>query len=223
MSFATFAYPGTGFRWVIHTAAMLGFAMLVAAPAAEARSVPPGGSIDVTDPLTGVSLADRPELAGIIIFEQTQPFAGDAFFGVLTTRVIREDVGGTLDFYYKVEQPLDSYSIKGFDSFTTDVDFRTDLPGDPLLRGAIGVARSTDGDILNFNFGNGFLFVQTNATQFALTGEGTFPDDSGDSIARVSRIAVPSVIPLPPAVYAGLIGLTMAAGASHWHRRIRTD
>src|SRR5205809_426506 len=93
---------------------------------ALARPLPPGTSIDVTDPLTGVSLADRPELAGDVIFETDQPFAGLAFNGVLTTRVVREDVADTLDFYYRVDPVLDSYSIKGFDSFTTDVDFRTD-------------------------------------------------------------------------------------------------
>ena len=223
MLFERVAYPGVSVRWIIFTAAALGWAASVAPRSAEARPVPPGGSIDVTDPLTGVSLADRPELEGMIILELTQPFAGDAFSGVLTTRVVREDAAGTLDFYYKVEPTLDSYSITGFDSFTTDVDFRTDVPDDLGPRGAMGVARSADGDTLNFLFANGFLFVQTNATEFELTGEGVFPDNSGDSIARISGIAVPSAIPLPPAVYAGLIGLALAAGACYQRRSVRTD
>jgi hypothetical protein len=183
----------------------------------HARPLPPGGNIDaLTDPLTGVSLADRPELAGDVIFEIDQPFAGAAFNGVLTTRVVRETVSGTLDFYYRVEQPLDSYDISGFNSFTIDADFRTDLPDDPLPKGNQGVHRSDDGNTVDFVFANGFIFLQTNATAFDRSGTGRFPDNSGDSIATLSNIAVPTAappaIPLPPAVFAGLSGLALAAG-----------
>lgn len=189
----------------------------VLAAAVQARPLPPGGNIDaLTDPLTGVSLADRPELAGDVIFEIDQPFAGAAFNGVLTTRVVRETASGTLDFYYRVEQPLDSYDITGFNSFTIDADFRTDLPDDPLPKGNQGVHRSDDGNTVDLVFANGFIFLQTNATAFDRHGTGRFPDDSGDSIATLSNIPVPTAappaIPLPPAVFAGLSGLAMAAG-----------
>jgi hypothetical protein len=199
-------------------------AMLASAPAVvNARPLPPGSGIDsFTDPLTGVSLADRPELAGDIIFQLDQPFAGKAFDGVLTTRVVRETKAGTLDFYYRVDPVLDSYSIKGFNSFTTDVDFRTDL--DDPRHGTEGAARSADGDTINFDFVLGFLFVQTNAKSFDRHGTGVFPDNSGDSIATLSNIAVPAQstppsIPLPPAFLAGLSGLALAAGACHRFRR----
>jgi hypothetical protein len=191
-----------------------------------ARPLPPGSAIDVTDPLTGVSLADRPELAGDVIFELDQPFAGAAFNGVLTTRIVRETNSGTLDFYYRVEQPLDSYEISGFNSFTIDADFRTDLPDDPGPKGAQGVHRSADGDTVGFDFANGFIFLQTNATAFDRHGTGRFPDNSGDSTATLADIAVPfasspPAIPLPPAVLPGLSGLAIAAAFCIRQRRRR--
>jgi hypothetical protein len=194
----------------------------------HARPLPPGTAIDVTDPLTGVSLADRPELAGDVIFELDQPFSGAAFNGVLTTRIVRETNAGTLDFYYRVEQPLDSYEITGFNSFTIDADFRTDLPDDPGPKGAQGVHRSADGNTVGFDFANGFIFLQTNATDFDRHGTGAFPDDSGDSIATLSDIAVPVAgnpppsIPLPPGLLPGLAGLAMAAAACRRYRRLRS-
>jgi hypothetical protein len=220
----------TRVQWIRRLSATASaFAMCLAlSSGAHARPLPPGSAIDVTDPLTGVSLADRPELAGDVIFELDQPFAGAAFSGVLTTRVVRETTRGTLDFYYRVEQPLDSYEITGFNSFTADVDFRTDLPDDPGPKGAQGAHRSADGNTIGFDFVNGFLFVQTDATDFDRHGTGRFPDDSGDSVATLSDIAVPVAanpppsIPLPPAVVPGLAGLVMAAGACWRFRRMRT-
>jgi hypothetical protein len=172
----------------------------------------------VTNPLTGVTLMDRPELAGDIIFEETRQFTdGEFFSGTFRTRVVRETVSGTLDFYYLAAPTQDAFSVTGFDAFTTDVDFRLDIPGDPDPGGgASGVARSEDGDTLFFSFRNGFTFVQTNATDFARTGSAAFSDPSGN-IARLSGVATP--IPLPPALYAGLTGLAIAAGCYRWHRR----
>jgi hypothetical protein len=191
-----------------------------------ARPLPPGSAIDVTDPLTGVSLTDRPELAGDTIFETDQPFAGLAFNGVLTTRIIRETSTGTLDFYYRVEQPLDSYEVTGFNSFTIDADFRTDLPDDTGAKGAEGVHRSADGDTVGFDFANGFIFLQTNATAFDRHGTARLPDDSGDSVATLTDVAVPvasapPAIPLPPALLPGLSGLAIAAAFCIRYRRRR--
>jgi hypothetical protein len=191
-------------------------AVVVPAGVAHARPLPPGAAIDVTDPFTGVSLADRPELAGDVIFEVDQPFAGAAFSGTLTTRIVRETGTGTLDFYYRVSPVLDSYDITGFNGFNIDADFRTDLPDDPGPKGAQGAHRSADGDTVGFDFVNGFLFLQTDATAFDRSGTARLPDNSGDSVATLSNVAVPTqappVVPLPPAIFAGLGGLAMAAG-----------
>jgi hypothetical protein len=216
-------------RWIKRLAVAAAASMcLVFSAEVHARPLPPGSAIDVTDPLTGVSLADRPELAGDVIFEIDQPFAGAAFNGVLTTRVVRETTAGTLDFYYRVEQPLDSYEVTGFNSFTIDADFRTDLPDDTGIKGAEGVHRSADGNTVGFDFANGFIFLQTNATAFDRHGAARLPDDSGDSIATLADIAVPVAsapppsIPLPPALLPGLAGLVIAAGACRRYRRLRT-
>jgi hypothetical protein len=215
-------------RWINRLAvAAAAFSMCLALSAiVHARPLPPGSAIDVTDPLTGVSLAERPELAGDIIFEIDQPFAGAAFNGVLTTRIVRETSSSTLDFYYRVERPLDSYDVTGFNSFTIDADFRTDLPEEPFQKGNEGVHRSADGNTVGFDFANGFIFLQTNATAFDRHGTARLPDDSGDSIATLADVAVPvasspPAIPLPPALLPGLSGLAIAAAFCIRYRRRR--
>src|SRR5687768_18077205 len=197
---AMWARCGRGMRCAVAAAV----AIFLASSFTLARPLAPGESIDVTDPLTGTSLAERPELAGDIIFELTQNFSGDAFSGTLQTRVVRETDAGTLDFYYRVDPTLDSYSVTGFNGFSTDVDFRTDLPDDPGPHGASGAARTADGDTIHFVFRGGWTFVQTNATDFRTTGTATFPPNNVGDPVTIGGVAVP--IPLPPAVYAGAIG-----------------
>ena len=187
----------------------------LAAPAAQARIVPPGGNIDsLTDPLTGVTLADRPDLIGDIIADLTVPFDnGLALQGTIRTQVVREEVAGTLDFYYTIFRGTDVYSISGFQSFSTDVDFRLDLGF-----AATGVHRSDDGDTLDFvNVSSeGPTFVKTNATEFALTGKFELFDENGDPVPATATVYVPTAtaIPLPPALLAAPPAFALAVLAS---------
>jgi hypothetical protein len=181
---------------------------------AHARIVQPGQTLDpVSDPLTGVSLAERPELAGQIILDVTAPFDnGDLFQGTIRTQVVREDVGGTLDFYYDISPSIEEFLVTGFDRFLTDVDGREDLGS-----GAEGVGRSADGDTLQFIFSaGGPTFVKTDATAFALRGTLiAIPDGSGGP----ATATVPVPVPLPPALLAAPAALLLAGYAGKRLRR----
>jgi hypothetical protein len=182
---------------------------------AQARVVAPGGKIDpFSDPLTGVSLAERPELMGQIIADLLVPFSNGEFFqGTVRTQVVREDVSGTLDFYYTVDPHLDEVRISGFGHFLTDVDWRDDLG-----KGASGGFRTADGDTLDLAFnGGGPTFVKTDATAFARTGVFLAFPNGGDP--PPPAVAVFSPIPLPPAVLAAPAAFALAAFAGRRLRR----
>jgi hypothetical protein len=202
-------------RWGGLAALGLMFAAL-APTGAQARVVGPGeGTDSEVDPFTGVSLADRPDLIGQVIADLTVPFDnGLVLQGTIRTQVVREDVSGTLDFYYQLSRGIDGYSISGFDNFFTDVDFRTDLG-----RGAAGVGRSADGDKLTFSFvaNDGPTFVKTNATEFALTGSFLIFDDNSDPIPATATVFAP--VPLPPAVLAAPAALALAGLAGRMLKR----
>lgn len=54
--------------------------------------------------LPGTTSVARPELAGVVLEDILQPFsfAGGGITGSVQSRVTRETVAGTLDFYWKV-------------------------------------------------------------------------------------------------------------------------
>jgi len=209
----------------VRAAVVAGLMGLAFAGASHARPLPPGANIDaLTDPFTGVTLADRPELAGEVILELDQPFRNDelAFEGVFRTVVVREDVSGTLDFYYFAEPALDVFSVTGFGRREIDVDVRLDFADAPGGAGG-GAFRTPDGDTIFFSLRNGFTFVQTDATTFNLTGSAVVVGASPGQRLTIEGVPVPVaepvVIPLPPALYAGLAGLALAAYSHRRHRR----
>jgi hypothetical protein len=192
-------------------------ALFAPAPHAQARIIQPGeGNDSLVDPLTGVSLAERPELAGEIIADLLVPFTNViSVEGTVRTQVVREAVTGTLDFYYTVTPANDVLTISGFDNFLTDVDWRKDLG-----KGASGAFRTPEGDtlILSFNSG-GTTFVKTDATEFALTGSLVFSPDNGDPAFTAATVYAPAAIPLPPALLAAPPAFALAVLAQ---RRFKT-
>ena len=183
--------------------------LFIASPQAQARIIQPGeGNDALVDPLTGVALADRPELAGDVIADLLVPFSnGVSVEGTVRTQVVREAVTGTLDFYYTVTPANDLVRISGFDNFLTDVDWRTDLG-----KGASGAFRSADGDTLNLSFNSGGpTFVKTDATEFALTGSFVFSPDNADPAPPPVAVYAPAAIPLPPALLAAPPAFALAA------------
>src|SRR5687767_10574473 len=118
------------------TCCLAAAALLISAtcPPAEARVVRPGESTGdiLSNPLTGVTLDERPDLIGEVILDLAIPlefrFDEDTVevIGTARVQVVRESVAGTLDFYYAAESGfgIEAFTVSGFDNFLTDIDWR---------------------------------------------------------------------------------------------------
>ena len=164
--------------------------MLLALLPSQAMAVPVADGSMVA--LSGTTLATRPELAGLVVEDVLRPFTirllgGGQINGTLQDRVVREDISGTLDFYYRIFNAVSSSGGAGNSpnlndgvirryfplDFTTDVDWRIDGEGSiaPLSAG-----RGGGGTAVGFDFGfanpiepgedSRFFFVRTNATAY---------------------------------------------------------
>lgn len=179
-------------------------------------------------PIGGTTWADRPELAGTVIVDDLISFTGkDAlgniyYTGILQTRIVRETVAGTLDFYYRIRDllPGPSYtdgitrlSTTDFAGFATDVDWRIDGLGSvsPVI-----ADRSSSGSKVSFTFYPGtlmpgtesmFMFIKTNATHYGI-GSTVLIDGGIASIKTYAPIVAP--VPEPSTLLllgSGLLGL----------------
>ena len=212
-----FARPGLWVRFLPLFAMVL---PLLWPTDAAGRVFEPGEFNDLlSDPLTGVTLEERPDLIGDVIADLTVPLTdqlpdGTVFNrGSFRTQVVREDVAGTLDFYYTLidADPNEGYLLRGFEGFSTDIDFRVDLGP-----GARAVGRSEDGDVLDFvNVGRGPTFVKTDATDFAVAGSVSAVFSDGGSVT----VDVPTPVPLPAAILAAPLAFAVACVAGRRLRR----
>jgi hypothetical protein len=197
---------------------------------AQAVDLPVGTTIT----LTGTTDAARPELTSTDVINQTLPFSftntatGGLVSGTLFDDVSRENVSGTLDFYYQVTMNARSSSTgairtSGFTDYSTDVDFRTDSTGtiDPDSAQRFSGAESGS---LNFIFNNTpitggsesqFVFIKTTATTYNDNGLTDITADAGlgdtglsSELATYAPGSVPEpsmlLIPVTAAVMLGL-------------------
>jgi hypothetical protein len=148
----------------------------------QAVPLPPTGFVA----LRGTSVAERPELAGVVVADVVNPwgfpFPGPRL-GTLEARVVRE-VSGTLDFYYRITSDATTLGavalleILGFDNLAVDVDFRTDSLGSKALESARSDTIPPDGTpAIAFQDPSGitgigpgeeslFMFIRTGARAF---------------------------------------------------------
>jgi len=167
-------------RSVVFAGLLLGTVKAIAVPMA------PG---DFVSPLPGTTVAAEPQLAGTVVEDVTRTISG-SFSGTglpfsveVQDRVVLAD-DGTYDFYYRLtllDKPS-SYPLSirrdGFTGFATNVGWRSDGLG--TLEPESG-SRTGSGSTVQFNFAFGvpeggqtrFLFVDTDATSYALTGTAT--------------------------------------------------
>lgn len=141
---------------------------------------------------TGTSASADIRLAATFDGSETVDFSfgsgSSAVKGSIYEFVAKENVSGTLDFYYEITTnagslgSITSLLVSGFAGFTTYVDYRPDGVGtvDPF-----SASRSSDGKSITFDFanapnGNGVvsagetsqgLFVKTNATSYTTLGK----------------------------------------------------
>lgn len=195
----------------------------------------------------GTTAVASPQLDGTIIFDQpTSPYnvldSTSSLFGaghIYQNRVVESATTHTLIFAPRLTTPwnisphdivIDRMILHGFGTFTTDIAFRTDGPGD---RGPTLAERSLDGDTIGFLFGfplmlsnlftehsdeSLFFSILTNATAYTNTGVATFYGRSlgypGETLTgRIEGIAVPVASPIavssPDAIFLMLGTLSM--------------
>lgn len=173
----------------MNTLRSLAAAMVVLASTAISHAVTLTYDANVT--LPGTTVALRPELAGTIIADDiVSPFhltlaSGGVVTGSIQERVVRETGTGTLDFYWKVNVDENSagalsyFRIGNILGSSYDADWRIDGLGDvnPDSAHLFGGSHTGQGYI-NFYFSDGlgagessnFMFLHTNATDYAKTG-----------------------------------------------------
>ena len=168
--------------WVI---AVVGFAPTIARTVPLPDPAPGTLFVDVT--ISGTTAAARPELAGQIVQDVLTPyeFSGAEQFlkGTVQNRVVRSDADGTFDFYWRVRPDasssnnIHSFRVSGFDTFSLDADWKSDGIGTETP----DTARHFGNGSVNFMFPNlgdeqsqhrssRFFFLDTEATQYAMTG-----------------------------------------------------
>ena len=91
------------------------FVLALLAISPTAWAVPPAPSAPVL--IAGTTHADRPELAGEVIRDELSAFeirdaqGGLVFQGTIQQRVVRSNLDGTLDFYYRIRET--DFAISG--------------------------------------------------------------------------------------------------------------
>jgi hypothetical protein len=169
---------------LLHRLAAFSIALLVLAPSAV-RAVP----LRVFETsLPGTSATLRPELAGTVLEDVIQPYAFAGRSGTVQNRVVRSDVDGTLDFYWRIvptPNPIPdpttqngrifAFRVTGFGNYHLDGDWRADDLGNVPPH----VAYYFGGGSVNFLFdpgvhageGSRFFFLDTQAIAYAKVGQ----------------------------------------------------
>jgi hypothetical protein len=114
----------------------LALTVLLSAQVAQAVVLAPGE----VAPLPGTSVAAQPQLAGFVIEDRLQAFTMSTPTGLVTgqiqSRVVRSDLDGTLDFYWRVMNDASSsgeiafFRLGEFHAPEFDANWRIDGVGD---------------------------------------------------------------------------------------------
>ncbi len=197
----------------------------------SASAVPLFGTATTDFVINGTTVASRPELAGVILEDKLSNFtisgAGETLSGIIQNRVVRSDVDGTLDFYWRIiptsgDGDLMAFRVGGFDGFALNADWRTDGVGDigPNIARYFG---DGSGEV-NFLFENEvggndisgyqtskFFFLDTDAVNYNKNASFDLLCSNQNCISESYSTFGPATVPVPASVWlfvTGLIGLT---------------
>jgi hypothetical protein len=165
----------------------------------------------------------------VVLEDVTKPY--DFVDGVATihgsvqTRVVRSNVDGTLDFYWRIipshtprlppiiDTPVDSFVVSGFGATALDADWRNDMVGTtpPITARNFGggVVRFLFNPVLGLGNVSNFFFLDTQAKAYAEVGHYDFVYGGGGSTSALVSTFAP--VPEPAA---GLLGVLAAASIS---------
>ena len=209
-----------------------------AATQAQAVTVPFGSPVK----LPGAYLTTRPELAGTVAApDLTQSFSYNGLTGTVTSRVVREAVVGTLDFYWQValtstggsvssqQPPLDTVdSLRLFGNWSqganpVDGDLRLDSGGAGSNVFAFAT-RLGSGDLKQVDVSLGVTTVGSSSKYFFLHTGATSFDESGSYIVRTGNFLdnpvgqstgfstyAPAAVPEPESWALAVVGLLALA------------
>jgi hypothetical protein len=198
--------------------------MWAQAAQAVALTAPVAPAFFADTDLNGTTAAARPELAGVVLADVLTPFSFSGINGMVQSRVVRENVAGTLDFYWRINV-TDSSSDLGVSTFRlgnfgvanlTDADWRLDGVGTaaPDFARLFSASAVPDGAV-NFSILNGvaagassrFFFLHTNATAFAQTGSFDLLTTGPQQLSSVYSTFAPSAVPEPSSLVMAVAGL----------------
>jgi len=187
--------------------------------------------------LPGTTVADRPELAGLILEDKlfdysfTDSNTGESVSGTVQNRVVKSNVDGTMDFYWRIrpnnpgttpEGEITALRLfNGYGGWLLEADWRPDGLG----TSSPDTAKYFSSGGINFLFednpvsytndqnnGSYFFFLDSQATAYSMTG--TYDllcnNSSGGNCISESFSAFAPAIPLPAAFWlfgSGLLGL----------------
>jgi hypothetical protein len=214
----------------LYTIASVVMGVAILAPL-SASAVPLSGAGTTDFPITGTTAANRPELGGVVLEDKITEFtisgAGETLTGTIQNRVVRSELDGTLDFYWRIvptsgNGDLLAFRVSGFEGFTLDADWRIDGLGDV----APDTARyfgDGSGDV-NFLFSNNevgfnqagsyeesmFFFLDTDATSYSESGRFDLLCAEHDCMSITYSTFAPTAVPIPAALWlfgSGIVGL----------------
>ena len=202
---------------------------LLAATAAQAVSlVPPVSPAPFADTvLSGTTAAARPELNGVVLVDDLTPFSFNGISGTVQNRVVRENVAGTLDFYWKVNVAAGSTG-GGISAFRlidfgygnlTDADWSIDGLGTfPATTGRLFNPASYPTGAINFLFSepvsadssSRFFFLHTAATSYTKTASFDMLGGPSQALSGVTATYAPTAVPEPESLAMAAFGLAVA-------------
>ncbi|HEY0060754.1 MAG TPA: PEP-CTERM sorting domain-containing protein [Telluria sp.] len=206
------------------TKTLIAASLMLAAASANAVVL----SVSVPAALPGTTSALEPQLAGVVLEDTVQVFSfvadGGVISGTVQSRVVRSTLDGTLDFYWRVVSDdtsgsaMQSFRIGNFLTAEYNANWRTDGVGDtsPLT----ALLFPGPGGQVNFDFSNVaggglfagtssyFMFLDTSATKYAMTGLYDLTNIGQTEISQLYSTFAPSYVPEPASM--ALFGLGMA-------------